>query len=140
MPCVLHFKHMKIILAFLASGLTFTALDYIWLGQIMKGFYLEKLASHIEVKDGSLVVNLPAAIVFYVLALFSVYYFVIRNVGDIKSAAISGAILGLLMYAFYDFTNLATLKDWSLGLSIVDTLWGGVLMSVVSVVMFYVLS
>jgi uncharacterized membrane protein len=65
---------------------------------------------------------------------------VIRNVGDIKSAAISGAILGLLMYAFYDFTNLATLKDWSLGLSIVDTLWGGVLMSVVSVVMFYVLS
>jgi uncharacterized membrane protein len=46
----------------------------------------------------------------------------------------------LLMYAFYDFTNLATLKDWYLGLSIVDTLWGGVLMSVVSVVMFYVLS
>ena len=137
---MLHCKHMKIILAILAAGATFTILDYIWLAQIMKGFYLEKLSPLISIKDGSLDVNLPAAITFYLVALFTVYFFVVRNANDIPTAAWTGALLGFCMYAFYDFTNLATLKDYSLSLALVDTAWGTFLVGCVSVVMFMVLN
>lgn len=40
--------------------------------------------------------------------------------------------LELLTYATYDLTNLATLKDWPLILTIVDLIWGTVLSTAVS--------
>ena len=42
-------------------------------------------------------------------------------------ACLNGALLGLIAYGTYDMTNLATLKNWSLSVSIVDMLWGTVL-------------
>lgn len=131
---------MKTIFAILASGVTFTLLDYVWLAHVMKGFYLEKLAPFVDIKNGSLVVNMPAAVVFYVIALFTVYFFVVRNATDMWTAAWTGALLGFCMYAFYDFTNLATLKDYPTSLAIIDTAWGTFLVGCVSVVMFWVLS
>ena len=41
-----------------------------------------------------------------------------------------GAAFGLFAYATYDLTNLATLRDWPLGLSIIDTLWGAAVSAV----------
>jgi uncharacterized membrane protein len=35
-----------------------------------------------------------------------------------------GAVLGLIAYGTYDFTNLATLKGWSTVVSVVDIAWG----------------
>jgi uncharacterized membrane protein len=35
--------------------------------------------------------------------------------------------IGAATYAVYDFTNLATLKDYSVQFAMIDTLWGGVL-------------
>lgn len=131
---------MKIILAILAAGATFTALDYVWLAHIMKGFYLEKLAPFVDIKNGSLVVNMPAAVVFYVIALFTVYFFVVRNATDAWTAAWTGALLGFCMYAFYDFTNLATLKGYPTSLALIDTAWGTFLVGCVSLVMYLVLA
>ena len=34
--------------------------------------------------------------------------------------------------ATYDLTNLATLKNWPTGVSLLDMAWGGVVVSVVS--------
>lgn len=36
-------------------------------------------------------------------------------------------LLGFLTYGVYDFTNLATLKNWNLQIALIDTLWGGIL-------------
>ena len=45
-------------------------------------------------------------------------------------------MFGLITYATYDLTNLATLKDWPVLLSIVDMLWGTFLSVSVSCVGF----
>jgi len=37
-----------------------------------------------------------------------------------------GALFGLITYATYDLTNLATLKNWSLAVTVVDLIWGTV--------------
>jgi uncharacterized membrane protein len=45
--------------------------------------------------------------------------------GNVRDALIHGAALGLLAYATYDLTNMATLKIWPLRLAMVDIAWGG---------------
>jgi uncharacterized membrane protein len=51
-----------------------------------------------------------------------------------------GALFGLIAYATYDLTNLATLKDWPLIVTIVDLAWGAVLAGSVSTVTFFIAS
>jgi uncharacterized membrane protein len=60
---------------------------------------------------------LAAAIVYLVLA-----YLLTRPYVDSATTAFG---LGAATYAVYDFTNLATLKNYSVQFAIMDTLWGG---------------
>lgn len=43
--------------------------------------------------------------------------------------------MGTATYAVYDFTNLATLKNYDISFALVDTLWGGVLFAIVRFVL-----
>ena len=47
--------------------------------------------------------------------------------GNWTQALIAGAILGLVAYGTYDMTNLATVRDWSVMVTIVDIVWGAAL-------------
>ncbi|MEM1307807.1 MAG: DUF2177 family protein, partial [Pseudomonadota bacterium] len=47
--------------------------------------------------------------------------------GQWTTAALYGALFGFFCYATYDMTNLATLRDWPLRMSLVDIAWGTVL-------------
>jgi len=49
-----------------------------------------------------------------------------------------GALFGFFAYATYDLTNLATLKDWPLIISLIDIAWGSFLTSVVSASGFFI--
>jgi len=53
--------------------------------------------------------------------------------GSWVRALLFGALFGLITYATYDLTNLATLKDWPLVVTVVDLIWGTVLAASVSV-------
>ncbi len=129
---------LSIIATSFAGFITFIVLDYVWLAQIAKNFYLDKLASHVTIKNGSLVPYLPAVPLVYIVALFAIWIFLLSWVVDIKQAAMYGALFGFCMYAFYDLTNLATLKDYSWSITIVDSLWGAFLVGTVTTVMFLV--
>ncbi len=113
-------------------------LDYIFLAQILKDFYLTKLASHITVKDGSLVPYLPAVPLVYIVAVLGIWVFILSKVTTLSQAFLYGALMGFIMYAFYDFTNLATLKGYPWSLTIVDIIWGTFLVGTVTAIMFFV--
>jgi uncharacterized membrane protein len=53
---------------------------------------------------------------------------------------IYGAFFGLVTYATYDLTNLATLKDFPLLVTIVDLVWGMVLSASVSIVTYLIVN
>ncbi len=122
----------------LAGLLTFAVFDYVWLAVIAKDFYLKNLESHITLKDGSLVPYLPAAPFVYIIAIIGISIFVLPKAGSLYQAVVYGALFGFVAYAFYDFTNLATLKDYSWSLALIDILWGTFLVSIVTGVMFFV--
>jgi uncharacterized membrane protein len=108
----------------------------VWLVLVAKKFY----AAHI----GFLLkpdVNWLAAIIFYLLFIGGLVTFVISPAVEKHSwlhALIYGAFFGLVTYATYDLTNLATLKDFPLLVTIVDLVWGMVLSASVSIVTYLI--
>jgi len=76
-----------------------------------------------------------AAIVWILLGL-SLELYVYPYAKTKRSAVMSAFVFGLITYGLYDFTNLATLANWTLGFTLMDVLWGGVLMAIVTVVRF----
>lgn len=129
---------IPIIISSVAGFISFVILDYIWLAIVAKDFYLKSLAAHITLKDGALVPYLPAIPLVYIVAILGIWVFVISRVQNLTEACLYGALLGFCMYAFYDFTNIATLKDYPWSLTLLDIAWGTFLVTLVSGVMFFV--
>ena len=96
-------------------------IDMLWLGVIAKPLYQQGIG-HLMAPQP----KLWAAALFYLLYPVGLVLFaVMPNTGSAwLQTALMGAAFGLFAYATYDLTNLATLKDWPLGLSVIDTLWG----------------
>ena len=124
------------ILSFISGIATFMALDYVWLAIIAKSFYLKELSTHVRIENGSLVPYLPAVPLVYLVAAIAVSVFVLPHATTLREAGLYGTLLGFLMYAFYDLTNLATLTGYSWKLTLLDSLWGAVVVGVVAAVMF----
>ncbi len=115
----------KYLVAYAVTALTFLAIDFVWLSQIAKSFYFDRLGPLLLEKP-----NLLAATAFYTVYVVGIMIFAVAPALRGESAAtalIYGALFGFFAYATYDMTNYATLKNWSLTVSIVDTLWGTVL-------------
>ena len=108
------------------GAVAFVVLDGIWLGLLMKNFYREQLAPIVRLApDGSgMAPNWPAAFVVYVLLGLGIALFVIPRAPTPGSAAAYGALLGLVVYGVYDFTNYSTLRQWPFILTLADVAWG----------------
>jgi len=97
-------------------------IDMVWLGAVAKGFYRRHLGPML-----SPMIVWPAAILFYLLFTAGLLVFAVRPAlaaGEPLRALALGAFLGLVAYAAYDLTNLATLRDWPLTVTVVDLVWG----------------
>jgi uncharacterized membrane protein len=117
---------------------TFVALDAIWLGLVAKNFYREQIGFLIKPNF-----NLPAAIVFYLLFIGGLTLFVIGPALEKHSwqhALLFGAFFGLVTYATYDLTNLASIKDWPLVVTLVDLAWGAAASASVSYLSYFIAS
>ena len=127
---------MKYLKLYLVSLAAFFAIDMLWLGLVARSFYRQYL--------GFLMAPSPnwfVAIIFYLLFVVGILVFVVLpglRVNSLKTTLLRAALFGLITYATYDLTNLATLKDWPALLSIVDMLWGTFLSVSVSFVGFIV--
>lgn len=120
----------QLLIMYLITLAVFFLIDMVWLGVVAKGFYRRHLGSMLSPN-----VNWAAAILFYLLFIVGLLVFVIRPAlvdGEPVKALFLGALLGLISYATYDLSNLATLKDWPLVVTIVDLVWGSVLGGAVS--------
>jgi uncharacterized membrane protein len=84
-------------------------------------------------------INWLAAIIFYLLFIVGLVIFVIAPAVEKNSwthALLFGALFGLITYATYDLTNLATVKNWPLLVTVVDLGWGAFLAGAVSTITY----
>ena len=114
----------------------FFVIDMVWLVLVAKKFYQEQIGFLMRPD-----INWFAAIIFYLLFIAGLVIFVISPAVEKHSwihALLFGALFGLITYATYDLTNLATLKDWPLLVTVVDLIWGTVLASAISVITYLI--
>lgn len=123
---------------YLITLIIFLGIDSIWLLFVAKEFYSKNIG-HLMAKNP----NLIAAGIFYLINIIGIIIFCITPAlqkNSIVIALVLGGLYGLFTYSTYDLTNLATLKDWPLIVTILDIVWGVVLTSVVSGVSFLIIS
>lgn len=112
----------SLLIRYLVTTGVFLLIDVAWLALIAPKLYKANIGHLMADKP-----NLPAAGVFYLLYIAALLFFVIDPAlvkGSAWQAVWTGAFLGLVMYATYDLTNLATLKDWPLKITAIDLAWG----------------
>ena len=121
---------------YFATLIVFFVIDMIWLGLAARGFYQKHL--------GFLMAPSPnwfAAIVFYLLFIVGILVFVVvpgLKDNSLQTTLLRAALFGLITYATYDLTNLATLKDWPILVTVVDMIWGTLLSVAVSLASFMI--
>ena len=114
----------------------FLGIDMIWLSLVAKDFYAKQIGFLMKPN-----INWAAAIIFYLLFIIGLVVFVISpalSKHSLIQALLLGALFGLITYATYDLTNLATTKDWPLLVTLVDLLWGTFIAASVSAITYFI--
>ncbi len=110
----------RTLLSYAGAFLVLAALDFLWLGVIAKDWYRGGIG-HLMAPTP----NWSAAAAFYVLYPLGLMVFaILPSQGDWLRALTLGALFGLFCYGTYDLSNLATLRDWPLSLTLMDMAWG----------------
>ncbi len=126
------------IVMFLITFVVFMIIDLIWLGFIAKNIY-RKYLGHLMKKN----VNWLAAIIFYCIFIVGLIFFVIDPAlqkENIRYAFLAGGGFGLVTYGTYDLTNLATLKEWPMNVTVIDLIWGTVLSAATAGISFGIIN
>lgn len=120
----------RYLIAYLAVAVALVALDMLWLRGIATDWYQQGIG-HLMAPQA----KLTAAALFYLLYPVGLIIFAVSPslLSPWWKAAGLGAMFGFFAYATYDLSNLATLKDWPLGLSVIDMAWGSVVSGVSAV-------
>jgi uncharacterized membrane protein len=122
---------MRFVIAYIAVAVVFLVLDALWLGMFALGLYRRELGPLLLDKP-----NLSIAAVFYLLMVGGVVLLAVLPAldnGGWTRALWMGAVLGLVAYATYDITNLSTLRNWSLTVTLIDLAWGTIVTAVSAV-------
>lgn len=114
----------RYIAAYAGTATVMVALDLLWLGVIAKPLYQQGIG-HL-MADQPLV---PVAVLFYLLYAAGMVLFAVAPQGPPRGwteTLVMAALFGFIAYATYDLTNLATLKGWPWGLSVLNMASGTV--------------
>lgn len=110
-------------------------LDGLWISSnigMYRGMYS-------KIQGSAMNVNILGAILAYVFVFVMVAFVVVPFIekttkGTFWDCVKIGGLVGLCTYAIYNFTNMATFKDYSVKVALMDTIWGGVLFTLMAYV------
>jgi uncharacterized membrane protein len=128
---------MNYVIAYVASLIVFGVLDAIWLTTMASRLYRPALG---EILLDNL--RFTPALAFYFLYPIGLVVFAAMPAFKAGSASVAlgyGALFGLLAYATYDLTNYATLRNWTLQITVVDLIYGTVVAALTSLAAYYAL-
>ncbi len=127
---------MNFLAHFFVAACVFLAIDAVWIAVVANRFYKDQLHGLLAKKP-----NFVAAAVFYAIYLWALLYFAVEPAlyaNDFPYLIKHAAFFGFACYATYDLTNLSTLKNWPLKLTLVDMAWGTFVTTAVAVVVYAV--
>ena len=115
-------------LQYLLTAIIFVVLDGLYLN-LIKDYFNKQIK---VVQGTDIKVDIIAVGITYVFLIFGINYFIIQTNRSVKDAA----LLGLVIYAVYDFTNLSLFTKWTYLTAFIDTLWGAVLFGLTTAIVY----
>lgn len=115
---------MRALVAYASALAAFVALDFVWLSLMVQRLYRPALGEMLAEKP-----RMAAAVVFYLvygIGLVVLAVWPALKDAAVGRAALNGFVFGAVAYATYDLTNQATLRTWSMKVTIADIAWGAV--------------
>lgn len=123
---------LQLLPAYLMTLCLFAVIDIAWIMTVAIKFYRSMLGDALLASP-----RLIPAVLFYGVFSAGIVYFGVAPGIAARSpvlALVNGGLIGLIAYATYDLTNYATLKDWTLGVTILDIAYGTVVAGVVAAI------
>ena len=114
-------------------GVIMILIDILYLSTVGKNIFIPMLN---KIQREKVEFKLYAAILCYILLVFSLDYFIISR----NKPVLDAFILGVCIYGVYETVNLATLKKWRVDAALIDTIWGGTLMTLTTYLTYKVKS
>ena len=115
----------KTVIAYVSTGIAFALIDSVWLRSMYTRLYQPEIGE-LLMKG----IRWGPAVVFYLLYIAGILIFAVlpalKN-GNGQTALVQGALFGFFCYMTYDLTNFATLRVWSMKVTVLDMIWGTVL-------------
>lgn len=125
----------KLVLLYVITTIAFFAIDFVWLSTATSRIYKPYLGDLLSPNP-----NLAVAAGFYLFYMVGLIALAIvpgLKEGVLAGAVWRGALFGLIAYATYDLTNLATIQGWAWQVAVIDMIWGTVLNSVVAAIGYF---
>ena len=113
---------------YLLTAIIFVVLDGVYLN-LVKNVFNKQIKS---IQGTDIQINYIYTAITYIFLIFGLNYFIIQRNRSVKYAA----LLGLTIYAVYEFTNLSLFKNWSILIGIVDTIWGALLFGITTALVY----
>ena len=112
---------LRFTLVYLAVFVTMVVIDMVWLRVIAVQWYADGMGPLLTDSP-----NLFAAAAFYLLFPVGLVIFAVMpgETSSLLKVATMGALFGFFAYATYDLTALAVIKNWPVGLTLLDMAWG----------------
>lgn len=111
------------------SAVLLLILDGTYLFSIQKLFQQQIL----DIQKTPITIRFESAVACYILLIGGLNYFILRG----NRSPWDAFLLGLLIYGVYETTSYALFSKWSLQIALMDTLWGGVLLSLTTWLVYW---
>jgi uncharacterized membrane protein len=114
-------------------------IDFIWIQLVMKRAYANMIS---DIQKTSMMVRLIPTILSYITIILPIVLFVIPKITPerrVVDSLLYGGLMGFFMYGMFSFTNYALIKEWSIPVVILDTVWGTFLYSIVALLTSYLI-
>jgi len=117
---------------YIIPAFTMLTLDSVYLSSI-GGFLFKPMINNIQKKD--LKLNIYGAIACYILLILVLYKFIIID----RKSPNDAFILGFCVYGIFDSTNYALFNNYKMFPALIDTIWGGCLFYIVTLITYKIL-
>ena len=117
---------------YIIPAFTMLTLDSIYLSAI-GGFLFKPMINNIQKEK--LKLNIYGAIACYILLILVLYKFIIID----RKSPNDAFILGFCVYGIFDSTNYALFNNYKIFPAVIDSLWGGCLFYIVTLITYKIL-
>ncbi|MEO8422167.1 MAG: DUF2177 family protein [Hyphomicrobium sp.] len=131
---------MTYAITYLVALVLFAAIDISWLMTMGSKLYRQTLGDVLLTE-----LRIAPAAAFYLMYPAGLVIFAVipaLKSGSPATALLLGALLGLFAYGTYELTNFATIRNWTLQITLIDIAYGivasGVVAAIVAMVVPYV--